>query len=167
MKKIIIGFSKPKNKFFPIFSWLIRLYERTPYSHTYIRWQTHWGVCLCYQASGTAINFMGEATFKKHISPVEEFEFQVNEDQWDKLLGFCVKYVGADYALLDALKIPLWDLGLAQPKKDDPWSQYCAELVIRALGEIEGKQLTLDADRVTLKQVYDFVKEKHAAGASL
>lgn len=167
MRKISIGFSKPKDKKLPLFSWAIRAYEKTPYSHVYIRWQTHWGAWICYHAASVMVHFLGEEAFNKKITIVEEFEFSVSDEQFDKLMQFCIKYAGADYGLRDVLRIPLWDLGLRPASSDDPWKQYCAELVMRAFGEMEGKKLTQDEDRVKLKQVYQLVKEKYSSGAVL
>lgn len=169
MKKIRIGFSKPKDKIFPLFSWAIRLYERTPYSHVYIRWKTKWGTWLCYHAASVMIHFLGEYSFNKHITIVEEFEFGLSEEQFDKLMQFCTKYVGQDYALLEVLMIPFVDYlarkGELVNYASGDNKQYCAELVMRAFGEMEGKKLTQDEDRVKLKQVYQFVKDKYASGA--
>jgi hypothetical protein len=172
MKKLRIGFSKPKDKLFPLFSWAIRLYEGTPYSHVYIRWETKWNTWLCYHAASLMIHFLGEASFARHITVVEEFEFEVDEEKFDKLMAFCTKYVGEDYALMEVVMIPFWD-ALSKQGKTFPSlanganKQYCAELVMRALGEMNGKELTQDADRVKLKYVYEFVKEKHRAGATI
>jgi hypothetical protein len=113
------------------------------------------------------VHFLGEEAFNKKIIIVEEFEFEISDDKFDKLMQFCIKYAGADYGLMDVLRIPLWDMGLRPASGSSPWKQYCAELVIRAFGEMEGKKLTQDEDRVKLKQVYQFVKEKHAAGATI
>ncbi len=167
MRKISIGFSKPKDKKIPFFSWAIRAYEKTPYSHVYIRWQTHWGTWICYHAASVMVHFLGEEAFNKKIVIVEEFDFSVTDEQFDKLMQFCIKYAGADYGLTDVLRIPLWDLGLCLASKDEPWKQYCAELVLRSIGEMNQEKLTYDADRVKLKQVYEFVKDKHTSGATI
>lgn len=172
MKKLRIGFSKPKDKLLPIFSWAIRLYEGTPYSHVYIRWQTKWNTWLCYHAASLMIHFLGESSFARHITVVEEFEFEVTDEQFDRLMQFCTKYVGEDYALMDVLMIPFWDRlsksGKVVPSLANGASkQYCAELVMRALGEMGGKELTQNVDRVKLKQVYNFVKEKYKNGAKV
>lgn len=166
MKKLRIGFSKPKDKLLPVFSWAIRLYEGTPYSHVYIRWQTKWNTWLCYHAASLMIHFLGESSFARHLTIVEEFEFEVSEEKFDKLMAFCTKYVGEDYALKDVFMIPLNDLGVKY-STDGANKQYCAELVMRAFGELEGKELTRDVDRVKLKYVYEFVKGKYEKGGEI
>lgn len=87
----------------------------------------------------------------------------MTDAQFDLLMEFCTKYVGEEYALKDVLMIPLGDLGIKYSTDGDS-KQYCAELVMRALGEMGGKELTQNVDRVKLKYVYDFVKEKHEKG---
>lgn len=160
MKKFKIGFSKARGSWFPIFSWAIRLYERTPYSHVYLRWDTQFGAPICYQASGTAINFMGDYAFKRHLEIVEEYEFEAPDEQWADGMKFCLENVGKKYALLGVLGVPLVDLfGLKKnPFGDGEDSQYCAELVTRFLAHL-GMSLNLDADRVKLRQVHEFVRQ--------
>lgn len=118
------------------------------------------------------IHFLGEYSFNKHITIVEEFEFDITDEQFDRLMQFCTKNVGQDYALLEVILIPFIDY-LTKKQEMVPnyasgdLKQYCAELVMRALGEMKGKELTQNADRVKLRQVYEFVKEKYENGATL
>lgn len=168
MKKIIIGFSKPRNNFFPVFSWLIRLYERTSYSHVYIRWETKWGTSLCYHAASVMLHFLGELAFKKKIHVIEEFQFEITDDQFDRLMLFCTTTSGYDYAVKEVFMIPLWDLGLIKQYRDDPTRQYCAELVIRALGEIDGvNSISERPDRIKLKEVYELVKKRAGSNVAI
>jgi hypothetical protein len=135
----------------------------------YIRWQTKWDTWLCYHAASLIVHFLGESSFNKHITVVEEFEFNVTDEQFDRLMQFCTKYVGVDYALVEVLMIPFWDY-LSKKEQVVPTlansvnKQYCAELVLRALADMSQEKLTYDADRVKLKQVYEFVKSKHESG---
>lgn len=160
MRTIRIGFSKPKGKWFPIFSWAIRVYERTPFSHVYIRWETKYGPSLCYQASGQAINFMGPYAFDRHLTVVEEFEFEIPDESWEPLMSFCMENVGKEYDLLGVLGIPF--VGLLKlsrnPFSNDENRQYCAELVTRIFQHL-GMGLNMDANRVKLRQVHEFVRQ--------
>lgn len=158
MRKLRIGFSKPKNKLFPVFSWAIRLYEKTPFSHVYIRWETKWGTWLCYHAANLNIHFLGESSFAREIEIVDEFEGEITEEQFDLLMQFCTKYVGEGYALKEVITIPLHDLGF-KVGTDGSSKQYCAELVARAFGKMGYKELTPNLDRVKLIHVYNFVKQ--------
>lgn len=167
MRKITIGFSKPKNKIFPIFSWAIRAYEHTPFSHVFVRWQTSVGPSICYHAAHTTLHFLSDTCFEKQIKVVESFEFEVTDEQYNKLLKYCLETCGNNYALVGVFGVLYCDLFKVKknPFGEGPLEQYCAELVYRVIGEMTGAQLTLDADRVKLKQVYEFVKSKFELGA--
>jgi hypothetical protein len=169
MKKLTIGFSIPKNNLFPLFSWAIRAYEGTPFSHVYVRWQTSVGPSICYHAAHATLHFLSDTQFNKQITTVDSFEFEVSDEQFGKLLKYCLETCGNDYALVGVLAIPLVDFFKLNknPIGGGPLAQYCAELVYRIVGEMTGEKLTYDADRVKLKQVYDFVKEKHLVGVKL
>lgn len=160
MRTIKIGFSKPKNKILPVFSWLIRLYEQIPYSHVYISWKTSGGQTVCYHAANTMIHFLGEEAFNSSVQPVEEYEITIDEENFDGLIEFCFKYCGFKYALKEVLKIPLYDLGILKPSVDNPRKQYCAELVARALFYINKEPIFSNYDRVKLKELNSYVKSK-------
>lgn len=169
MRKLTIGFSKPKDKLLPVFSWAIRLYERVPYSHVYIRWQTNVGPSICYHAAHTSLHFLSDRMFQKSVDTVESFEFNITDEQYTRLLKYCLETCGNQYALWEVFGIALADLFKLSknPAGSGGDQQYCAELVLRSIGEMNQEKLTYDADRVKLKQVYQFVKEKHAAGATI
>ena len=160
MRTIRIGFSKPRGKVFPLFSWAIRLYERTAFSHVYVRWQTKYGFPLCYQASSTMINFMGPSAFDKHLAVVEEFSFDVPDDKWEEFMKFCLESVGKDYAIKGVFGVLIADFFRLKKNPFDRGEnrQYCAELVTRLLSHL-GMDLNVDADRVKLKQVHEFVRK--------
>lgn len=169
MRKLTIGFSKPKGKLLPFFSWAIRWYEKIPYSHVYIRWQTNVGPSICYHAAHTSLHFLSDSMFEKNVDPIETFEFNITDEQYERLLKYCLETCGSSYALLEVFGLLFMDLlklnrNPAGTGKD---KQYCAELVFRTIGEMNQENLTFDADRVKLKQVYQFVKDKHSAGAVL
>ena len=50
--ELFIGFSKPKNHPCPVYSYAIRAFENTPYSHVYIRWYSKYAnTWVCFEAS--------------------------------------------------------------------------------------------------------------------
>ncbi len=154
---------------FPLFSWAIRAYEGTPFSHVFVRWQTSVGPSICYHAAHATLHFLSDTQFNKQIQVVEQFEFEVSDEAYGKLLKYCLETCGNDYALVGVFGVLFSDIFKLKknPFEEGPLEQYCAELVYRILGEMSGAQLTLDADRVKLKEVYNFVKEKFIAGAGL
>ena len=162
MRKLKIGFSKPKNKLFPIFSWLIRWYEKTPYSHCYLQWETSYGPKICYHAAHTSLHFLSERQFEKEITVVEEYEFTIPESRYEKVMIYCLKTCGLQYGLFEVFGIALSEkLGLKwNIFKTGDREQFCAELVYRVLGLISDDKLTTDPDMVKLSYVHGLVKEK-------
>lgn len=167
MRKLTIGFSKPKNKIFPIFSWLIRLYEGTPYSHVWVRWQTSVGPSVCYHAAHTTLHFLSDRCFERAITVVESFDFEVSDEAFNRMLKYSLETCGNDYALAGVLIVPILEFFKIKKNPFDVGDkdQYCAELVCRILGQIEGQDLTFDPDRVKLKEIYNFVKQKFVDGS--
>jgi hypothetical protein len=166
MRKLTIGFSKPKGKFLPIFSWLIRWYEGIPYSHVYIRWQTSVGPSICYHAAHTSLHFLSDKQFDQDIHTVEKFDFDISDEQYMRLLKYCLETCGNSYALFEVFGVAIADIFKLSknPVSRGEKEQYCAELVLRSIGEMNQEKLTYDADIIKLKQVYQFVKSKHESG---
>ena len=85
-RNIRIGFSKPKGKWFPLMSWVIRLIEQTPYSHVYVEWEARkYKTHIVYQASGTKVNFMNQKIFREQNTVTHEFDFEISEEDIGKL----------------------------------------------------------------------------------
>ncbi len=166
MKKIRVGFSSPKNHKFAIFSWIIKKYEDTPYSHAYIRWFTRWDLWLCYHAANTMVHFLSPSMFADQIEIYKEFEFEIEDAQFDKLMRFCITHVGKPYSLWEVLSIPFKKLGISYYTNNEK-KQYCAELVTRALEAIEGRKFMENADKVGMKELYEYVKDKYYFGGKL
>lgn len=103
MEKIYIGFSKRANN---LFSRAIELAEGTKYSHVYIRRKSKYGEYV-YQASSLQVNFMNIKTFIEESIIVEEYEFNIPDNDKIKLLKFFIKYVGRKYSILEIFQISL------------------------------------------------------------
>lgn len=131
MRKVIIGFSKPKG-FFKPFSWAIRLVERTAYSHVYIRARSEkLGVDLIYQASGSQVNFMGLEHFKTQATSVHEFECEIPDSDYDDFMRWAIINSGAPYSAkqpLGILLIKLFNLR-KNPFGNGEFAWVCSELV--------------------------------------
>lgn len=130
MRKIIIGFSRPRG-FFKPFSWGIRLIERTAYSHVFIKMHSEsLDVDLIYQASGTQVNFMGMEHFKNHAKILDEFEIDIDEDTYKKFMRWAVINAGAGYSLkqiFGILLIKIFRLK-SNPFANGQCSWVCSEL---------------------------------------
>jgi len=147
--KLYIGFSKPRNHRFPIFSWAIRAFERTRYSHGYIRWYSKGANAeICYEASGNELKFVCKKVFDRRINPIHEYELEITKEQYRKLLNFCMTNAGVDYGVKQVFGILLVRLfGLKKnPFSDGRASWVCSEVAGTILQEIYGINLGLDLD---------------------
>lgn len=169
MRKLTIGFSKPKNHILPIFSWVIQAYEGLPFSHAFVRWETSVGPGICYHAAKSNIHFLSDRIFFYNIKVVEEFTFEVSDETFNRVMKFCLENCGSSYGILEVFGIPLMDIFKLKknPFSSGATSQYCAELVLRVLQNIGSENLTFNPDQVKLKQLYTYIKEKHQAGTTL
>jgi len=135
LKKIIIGFSKPR-QFFKPFSWAIRAIERTSYSHVYIKSHSDsLDIDLIYQASGTQTNFMGIQHFKDHAKTLYEFEADILEEKHKEFMRWAIENSGAKYGMkqpLGILLIKVFNLS-RNPFDNGRKAWVCSELVGFAL----------------------------------
>lgn len=164
--KIKIGFSQPKGKFFPIFSWLIRLIEGTKYSHVYLQWDSEFAdSTITYHAAGHSVHFLGLNLFKKSVEPIHEFEMNISREQYQELLHYCFDNSGTDYGIkqifgIAAVKLAaLFGKDIKNPFSDGNKSQVCSELVGYVLSDVLEQDLNLDLDVAGPKDIYKFLKK--------
>lgn len=139
MKKMWVGFSKPRGWFKP-FSWAIRLVEGTPYSHVYFRiYSEGLDVDLIYQASGSQVNFMGLQHFEDRAICLAEFEVpDIDPADYRAFMREAVKTAGADYSVKQPLGIFLirvFNLN-KNPFRNDKAAWVCSELVCYGLSKV-------------------------------
>lgn len=152
MAKILIGFSKP-NCFKPL-ACLIMAWQKTPFSHVYLKLIRKSGVNVIYQASGHAVNFMGCKIFEKKALVIKEFSFEVSDDAKDKFLDWAIANSGADYSVLKGLGIffaRCFQMKNPFEKKD---GYVCSILVAKALGPLMDKEIP-DASILGPKEIYE------------
>ena len=163
--KIKIGFSQPRNKFFPVFSWLIRLIEGTKYSHVYLQWNSEFAEStITYHAAGHSVHFLGLNLFKQSVKPIHEFELTISQDQYKELLHYCFENSGTDYGIKQIFGIAIVKIAglfgkkISNPFSDGDKSQVCSELVGYVLSEILNRELELDLDIAGPKDIFKFLK---------
>jgi len=162
LRKIILGFSKPKT-FLPLFSWAIRAVEMTPYSHVFVKISSEsLNTTLIYQASGTQVNFMGVKHFKDAAHIFEEFEFEVSDENYKQFLVWAVQEAGAPYGLktvLGILVVKCFNLK-RNPCSDKNKTWFCSELAGRILKDFVGVQISEDELEVKgPRRIYEICKE--------
>ena len=160
MKTIRIGFSTPKHKFLPVFSWAIKLIGRTPYSHVYVRWQTDYGPSICYHAAGHSLHFLSAYMFNRTINMIEEFEITLSDSRYRSMMIYCLENAGKSYGLLEVMAIAIRKITGINLKflRSGDKKQYCAELVYRIIGIVKEQECPTDPDQIDMKQIYGIVK---------
>lgn len=99
---IIIGFSRPKKVFLPILAWIIMLFDRSNYSHVYVKWYSkkheEW---VHYEADTSGVRFVGSKAFKAQRKVIIEYALPPMTDK-RRLIKFALRNAGSDY--------PMWHL---------------------------------------------------------
>jgi len=162
--KIKIGFSKPKGKFFPIFSWLIRLVEWTRYSHVYLQWDSEFAESkITYHAAGHSVHFLGIKKFNQTVEEMCTFEVEITKEQYKNLLHYCFENSGTDYGIKQIIGIgwvkvmKFFGKNVKNPFSDGEKSQVCSELVGHVLSKVLEYDVGLDLDVAGPKDIYKFL----------
>ena len=165
MRKVIIGFSRPKHKIFPIFSWLIRFFEGTDYSHTYVKTYSQTAdTWLVYQASGSMVNFMGEKHFINAAHIAREFEFEISENSFKEYLKWAILNAGVPYGLKTVLGILIARVFNLKknPFGDGESTLFCAELCRIVLNDFIGVHVAKEEFELAgLKKLFLICERTH------
>lgn len=161
MAIVSIIFSTQKNNI--SLSSLIRLVERTPYSHVAIKVHSDkLDRSLIYQANGHGVWFIGEPAFLEKNIIIDEFVFDITEEQKTSLLQFAIDNSGKSYGLLHLLGIgyqyltAMFGNRMPNPFKDGSQSYICVELVAEALDI----GTPCKREEMGLRDLHDLLKEK-------
>lgn len=134
MMRISIGLSYKTKSFF---SWLIRLYQKTKYSHTYIRIETR-TFDLILDATSRGVSLKNYKDFTKNNNIIEEKILDqqfLNEDDFASIV---IPLLGKKYGYITILGILLKNFGIKGIGKDGNKSFICSELVARVLEKYIG-----------------------------
>lgn len=158
MRTITIGFSKPKKIWFPIASWLIRLYQNTEYSHTYISFDSPtFNREIVYEAVGAGVRFVGAAYWKEHATTVKTFTIEVKECNYITIMQYCIDHAGLDYGFLQNIGIyisNLFNLKSNIFKKGKNCSEVLAEIL-----HIEGYKFDKEYDLIMPIDIYKALEQ--------
>lgn len=135
MKKIIIGFSKPKK--FKIFAWIIMKLWNRPYDHVYCKFHSDtYQRDIIYQASKTMVNFMGTNVFLEENIIYKEFNLNINDVQYIELMQFAIDNAGLLYGIIPAIGLGIqqlvWDLlqkYIKNPFANGEKGWFCSKLI--------------------------------------
>lgn len=158
MKKVTIGFSRSILRF-PIGSILIRWYMGTPYSHVYLRFESpSMERSLIYEAVGAGVRFIGLEKWKQHAEEVDSFELCIEDENYKKLMQFCIDNAGNEYGFMQNLGL-VWANILRKRKNPLTSGQNCSEEMGEVL-EREGFEITKDLNLLTPKDIHDILTTK-------
>lgn len=163
---LTVGFSRPKGKLLPLFSWAVRLVECTPYSHVYIRWTSSHGVPVVYEASGTSVKFVNGNLHEQDVKTIDSFTFDISEQAKWNLVKFCLENAGSPYEVKQIVGIlcvkiaKLFGRKIKNPFKSGRYTQVCSELVGYVLRDVLGKDLDLDLDTASPKDIYSYLEKQ-------
>jgi len=163
MRQITIGFSKASTRF-PIFSWLIMLIQKTPYSHVYLKYDNKFtGMTMYYQASHTLVNSMCENVFLSQEEIIKEFTFNVSDDAFKTWIMFADQNAGKPYGIKEILGLFLVELALLIGLKiDNPFKEagetwICDQLIAAGLQQCNNIKLLIPLNNMTPKDMYELV----------
>jgi len=164
VKRVKIGFSKSK-KNLALFSWAVRVYQRTKFSHIYIILETPFlGSDTVTHASEGKVLSMSDYQFNKRHEVIEEILIEVSEENYNEMLLELHKVSGDDYGVMQNIGILLVDLlNSLNIKIKNPWQQgwNCSEFVCVMLQKCKPELVeNIDPQTVTPKQLYNLLKKE-------
>ena len=148
MRYVNIEFTNPKDKFFPVFSWVIRAFQRTKYSHVRLHWKSSSGIDIVYEASGSEVKVIGEYAAKDNkVNVVKRYKVKVTNEEYRNLIRL-FRFSSVKYGKLQVLGIGLAHIfGLKKnPFAQGRGSQVCSELVGLFLEQVKSWDHGLDLD---------------------
>jgi len=143
MRHVYVGFSSPRQWFQP-FSWLIRKWQATQYSHVFVIFpaqfleglsETH---LICEAAHGS-VRTVAAKFFFPNVKIWTLYKIQIDDATFRKSFGVGASYLGAHYSLRENAGIVLADwLRLKRnPLGEGSVGQKCSETtfyILQALG---------------------------------
>lgn len=158
MKNIFVGLSTPNKKLVPI-SWAIRWIEKTDFSHAFVSWYSEKFECeMIYEASPRGVNFVSGPNHKVNV--VKKFEIQTSEENFNKLIAWCIKNSGRKYGYKDILFRLFKKIGLVRRIEPSEETQVCVEVVGRLLNELQFLDNEVDFELLGLKELEAMLERK-------
>lgn len=159
MRQLTVQFTRPASGFKPV-SGLIRVVQRTEFSHVRFTWTTSLGLPVVYEASGSAVKFLGPlAQAAKPVTVVDEFTLPLTEDSHRNLVHQCMYYSGVEYGKVQLLKMAWFLLTTRAPRGDGEVTQVCSELCGRILQGLGLGLADIDFDQFRPDQLHHWCKE--------
>lgn len=138
--EIVIGFSTASGKF-NIIAALIRFFEKTPYSHVYLRYFANSiERDMIYQANIDNLNFTNQQQFLEADNIIVEYAFKVTPEVKKAVIQQCIDRLHLSYGHLQLIGMALCQIWEDWTGKwiNNPWhdgtkTQVCSEVAGYAL----------------------------------
>lgn len=149
------------------FSWCIRTFQKTPYSHVRLRWFSKSGIELIYEAGGTTVRVIGgKAQPDNPVTLIKSYEVTVTPEEYRKLIRL-FDYSSVNYGFKQVIGIWLAKIfNLSKnPFANGRNSQVCSELVGLFLKEVKGWEIDMNLDLAGPKEIDEFLQKKLNMGS--
>lgn len=157
MKTITIGFSKPINKFLPLYSYAIRWAYKTEYSHVFVKFKSEsLGRDIVYESVGVEVRFVGTTQWGLHAKVLKEYQITVTDEQYTKIMQFCIDNAGVSYGIWQSAGVYLAKLLKLKRNIFSRGTDHeiCSEIVARIL-QIADIPIEKNVDIVAPKDIED------------
>lgn len=158
MNRITIGFSKPKNRFFPIFSWIIRLYEKTPYSHVFIR--LHMEEInreVVFEAVGPHVRMVTVSEWQSKAEEVASFSLDISHSNYISILQYCIDHQAEGYGIMQNVGVIIADLFNLKHNLFTT-GMNCSEFIYNIL-KCQGYHLEKNKNLITPKDIFNLLNK--------
>ena len=135
MKQISINFTSSK-KLLPIGCWLIKAYMNTSYSHVALEYTTSRNKSLVYEAVGVGVRFISKELWLQIAEIKESYILNMSEDQYNKVMDYCIDHAGIRYGYLQNLGIVLADLFNLKKNPFNGKEEVCSQMLGEVLLEL-------------------------------
>lgn len=163
MKNIIIGFSHPAK--FSLHAWLIEKIDGAPFDHAYLKFHSDtYNRDIIYQSNWRGVEFIGAILWSSTTTPVQEFPMQVSDDNYTKMMQFCIDNSGISYSYLGVLGEGIRELAakfgwsINNPFNQTQTTEFCSQIVTNCLNIADPTQFNLNADNISPKNLNDILK---------
>lgn len=162
MKSIIIGFSHPKS--FSLHAWIIEKLDSAPFDHAYLRFNSATlNRDIIYQSNWRGVEFIGAILWSTTTTPVQEFSIQVSDDNYTKMMQFCIDNAGISYSYLGVLGEGIRELAakfgwnINNPFNQSQTAEFCSQITTNCLNIVDPAQFNLNADNISPKNLYNIM----------
>lgn len=154
-KELKLVFTKSKRKL-PIFSWLIMLWTKKPYSHVARAIEIRdWGYRY-FQASEGKVNYEFEKFFHQKHEIIREYRIALCKDSDRRIKQRCYEQAGNVYGMMQNIGIFLVDIGLFE---DTPWKKgrNCSELMYLEFLKVVIPELDYNPDTIKPHHIEEII----------